>query len=317
MKLKFYSKWVLLVCFISFQHSSLWSQISFDPIIADNNIGYIYNDFRYLYIAGNENSMSIREASDLKFSFSRKIKTNQINYDDYYLHYPFSSYIIPERKADISNFNLGYSPLPHLYGTASLFLIDEQEGDRDPNTNIIMGDLGIGTYYLKKTNNISFLKNKLKKLSKFKMTNRGLLMNALVGYSRGLITYTPTYKAGKGQFRLNRIYGKIGLDYQAGFFGIATDAKFGVLNYGKTTIEGHAYEDLIAQSALLIDKNDFMFGELSFRFYVGMKFGQIYINGIKTKVNDKMKEFVLSDFTSVGVVLDIQEIFKKKIKHEK
>jgi len=314
MKLKFYSKWILMAGLIFFQSSSLWSQISFDQFLLDNLAYYPANHFRHLYIAGNENSMSIREQSDLKISFSNSVNSTKKN-DRIFL--PFSSYYIPQWKVNVTNFALGYSPLPHLYGKAHLSLINDREGTRDPSSKIIFGDIGIGTYYLMKTKDLPFFKDKFKKLSKFKMTNRGLLLNAFVGYSRGNISYTPPYKAGKGEFILNRIYGKIGLDYQSGFFGVATDVKFGVLNYGKTTIHGHAYEDLILQSALLVNENDFMFGELSFRFYVGMKYGQIYINGVTTKVNDEIKDFVLSNFWSVGTVLDIQDVFTKKKKNEK
>ena len=222
MKLKFYSKWVLLVCFVFFQHASLWSQTSFDPITLENTSFNIYSDFRYLYIAGDENPISIREPNDLKIAFSKNIVTSRGKFEDS-IYYPSFSYNIPKKKVRISNLSLGYSPLPHLYGIANFSLLNEKDVSSSAITNMIIGDIGIGTYFLKKANSRPFLKEKFqfKKLAKLKMTSRGLLINALVGYSRGRINYTPSYKVGLGQFILNRIYGKVGFDYQAGFFGIA------------------------------------------------------------------------------------------------
>jgi len=314
MKLKFSSsKWILLVGLVLFQYSKLFGQFNFDPITLPESFNIAYT-LPYLYIGGNENSISIREQSDFKFSFSRNLNTSKRNE---IIALPISSYYDLRWKGDVSNFALGYSPLSHLYLTTNLSFVEETENYGRHSSKMLSGDFGVGVYHLKKTKDISLLKKKKRKVSRYRMSNKGLLMNALVGYSRGNIEHTSQYRKGNGEFLINRFYGKIGLDYQSGFWGIASDFKFGFLNYGKTTINGHAYEELSLQRALLINENDFLFAELSFRFYVGMKYGQIFINGGTMKVNDKISEFVLSDFLNVGIVLDVQDIFKKKGKNEK
>jgi len=316
MKLKFSSsKWILLVGLGLFQYSNLFGQFDLSPITLPETF-YLSYDLPYLYVGGNDNAISIREQYDFKFSFSRNINAPKNNENNVF-PFSISSYYDTRWRGDLSKFTLGYSPLPHLYVKANLFLTKEGDTYGRHNSKMLLGDFGMGVYHLKKSKGIPFLKKKLDKVSGYMMSNKGLLMNALVGYSRGSIIHTSQYRLGKGEFLINQFYGKIGLDYQAGFLGIASDLKFGVLNYGKTIIKGHAYEELSAQRALLINENDFLFGELSFRIYVGMKYGQIYINGITTKVNNKMSEFVLSGFWNVGVVLDIQDVFKKKGKNEK
>ena len=311
MSVKFYFRWMLLVCLVSLQSSYLFSQITSDQFFLLDPV--FPTALPFLYVGGNDNSISIREQSDLKISFNRNFNTVKRSDD---IYYPYSSYYDPGWNGMVSNYTVGYSPLPHFYGMANLLHVKERENYGGYHSNFLMGDIGIGAYYLKKTKGISFLKKKFEKLSKYAMPNKGLLFNALIGYSRGNILHTPTYRFGEGKFVLNRFYGKIGLDYQVGFLGIASDMKFGMLNYRKTTLQGHAYEDLQSHGALLSNDNDYLFGEFSIRFYVGMKYGQIYINGVTTKVNDELGEFVLSDLWSVGVVLDIQDVFKKQ-KNEK
>ena len=295
---------VVLLFFI--QGTTLIGQTSIDQLYL--GLRYIPTvNVPYLYISGIDNVISIRKKSDLKFSFNRKIKTldDKVKYDEFY-----SSYLRYGWNGNISNFTLGYSPIPHLYGTANLFVASEREGRRLYDSQIIIGGIGIGGYILKEPKNIS------KKISKWKMPDRGLLVNALVGYNRGKISLDEYYRIGSGKFFLNQFYGKIGLDYQARLWGIATNVRFGVLNFGTTKLQGHAYEELILQRELLTKQNDFLFGELSCRVYLGMKFGQLYINGIVNKVNAEMSRFVLSDILSVGAVLSINKIFKKKIKNE-
>ena len=312
MKLKFLPKWILLLCFVALQNSDVSAQFATNEIFDVNYLGI--NNVPSLYVSGNDNSMSIREQFDFKFSASKNINSLGSNRNDL-IALPISSiYYEPNWGGTVSNFTIGYSPLPHLYTTANVMMTNEKETRGWYNSKAVIGDIGIGTYFLKKTKDIPILKNKFKKISKYKMSNEGLLVNALIGYSRGNILKSAIYKFGEGEFILNRIYGKIGVDYQSGFFGVASNVKLGILNYGKTTLRGHATEDFTLETALLTDKNNFLFTEFSVRGYVGMKYGQIYINGVITKVDSEFQDFVLTDLWSVGAVLDIQDVFKKKDK---
>jgi len=250
-----------------------------------------YN-LEYLYVPTHDDFISIRKKSDLKFSFNRTKGRNESR----------------DWNGKISDFTLGYSPLQHLYGTANLSLIRNKESRGLYDSQMVLGGVGIGGYFLKE--NID------RDSSKWKMPDKGLLINALVGYSRGKISHNARFRVGLGKFILNQFYGKIGFDYQSRFWGIATNIRFGLVNYGTTKIEGHAYDGLVLQRELLTTQNNFLFGEFSCRAYLGIKYGQLYVNATITKVNGEIRQFVLSDLFGVGIVLDIQEIFKKKNKNE-
>jgi len=250
-----------------------------------------YN-IQYLYVPTHDDFVSIRKKSDLKFSFNRTRGRNESR----------------DWNGKISDFTLGYSPLPHLYGTVNLSFIRNIESKGLYDSQMVLGGVGIGGYFLKES-----IANDT---SKWKMSDKGLLVNALVGYSRGKISHSGRFRVGLGEFILNQFYGKIGCDYQSRFWGIAANIRFGLLNYGTTKLAGHAYDSLILQRGLLTTQNNFLFGELSGRAYLGIKYGQLYVNATITKVNGEMSEFILSDLFGVGIVLDIQEVLKKKNKNE-
>ena len=261
-------------------------------------------NLQYLYIPGHNNFITIRKKSDFKFSFNKTKAWHNLR-NSYYID---NSYYNAKWNGNISNFTVGYSPIPHLYVTGNLLVGNEKREIGRYDSDVILGGIGIGGYILKEGMD--------KKPSKWNMPDKGLLINALVGYNRGKISHVELIRVGSGKFILNQIYGKIGFDYQYRFLGIASNIRFGVINYGKTRMEGHGYEDLSSQRELLTAQNNYLFGELSCRTYVGIKYGQLYINAVITKVNSELRRFILSDMVSVGVVLDIQEIFKKK-KNEK
>jgi len=303
MKNKLLSYLLSLVFII--QGITLIGQTELDQFYLGLRIGPPSYNLPFLSISGSDNFISIRKKSDFKFSFNITEEWNPsgdsyLIIDNYYYNSGW--------RGRISNLTLGYSPISHLFGTANFILADEKFGLYD--SQMILGDIGIGGYMLKEGSGVD------KKTSKWGMTDRGLLINALVGYSRGKISHVRISGVSVGEFTLNQFYGKIGLDYQTKFWGVASNLRFGVLNYGPTKLVGHAYENLVVQRKLLATQNNFLVGELSCRIYLGVKYGQLYINGVTTKVNDDLRAFVLSDLVSVGAVLDIQEIFKKKNKDD-
>ena len=304
---------ILISVFFLLQYSVAFSQTSLDFI----NIGPITYNAPYLYVADNNNAFSIRKKSDFKFSYNYAIKSTVTPANDYSNFYYY--YEDPVWTSTISSFNIGYSPLPHLYTTANLLLTNISDNySAAPNSKVVLGDIGIGGYYLKELKNIFKKKNIFNRTSKWMMPQKGILVNALLGYSRGSITHELVdWRSGHGKFTLNKFYGQVGFDYQARLWGFASSLKVGVLNYGTTYLEGHAVTELYRPVEVLAEKNNYNFSELNFRFYVGMKYGQIYLNGVKTKVDTELEDFMVSDYLSVGAVLHIQEFFKKKNKDEK
>ena len=305
---------ILISLFFLLQYSVVFSQTSLGFI---QNELFIYNA-PYLYVADNNNAFSIRKKSDFKFSYNQAIKST-VNSGTNYISLAPSSLWEPNWKSTISSFNIGYSPLPHLYTTANLLLTNISDNySVAPNSKVVFGDIGIGGYYLKELRNVFKKKNIFNKTSSWMMSQKGVLVNALLGYSRGSITHELVdWRSGHGKFTLNKFYGQFGFDYQARLWGFASSLKVGVLNYGTTYLEGHAATELYRSVEVLAEKNNFNFSELNFRFYVGMKYGQIYFNGVTTKVAGELEDFAVFDYLSVGAVLHIQDFFNKKNKDEK
>ena len=283
------------------QGTTLTSQTALDQLYLGLRIGPGTFSRPYIYIPGHDNFISIRKKSDFKFSIniSRAWKNSNGSYSrDNYDKYS-------RWNGKISNFTLGYSPVPNLYATAN-FLFENQRSSFWYDSQTVLGGIGIGGYFLKESID--------EKPSEYNMPDQGLLINGLIGYTRGNISHDGINRFGFGKFILNQFYGKIGVDYQARYWGIASNIRVGVLNYGTTQILGRAFDDLGLHRELLTTQNDFLFGELSVRTYLGIKYGQFYINGVITRVNDELRRFILPDMLTVGIVLDIQEIFKKKEK---
>ena len=302
MKTKNFTQRLLFTFLLFGQTFILFSQASFDLVAPGPgffpNFGPFQQEIIYLYVPDNNNTLTIREKSDFKFSFDRKIKSKNNPIDE------ISRHDVP-LDVDVNNFRLGYSPLPHLYGTASLLLVTNREETALFNSKMTQGDIGIGGYYLKEFKNIFKKENLFNKTAPAMMQKKGLLVNALLGYSRGIISHELTRTPGLGKFRLNKFYGQIGFDYQARIWGIAGTAKVGVLNYGLTSLEGRAPTELFDPITVLKRDNNYKFSEISIRFYVGMKFGQIYIKGMKSKTHKNLTYFVIPSYWSVGAVLDL------------
>ena len=306
MKNKAY-RFLFILLFI-IQGTTLTSQTAIDQYYLGLRIGPPVFLTPYLYISGNDNFISIRKKSGFKFSFDKRIKSQSSDFT--------SRYFNPIWNGSVSNFNLGYSPVKHLYGTASLMLVNENERSGLYHSKMVLSDIGIGGYLLKETENIFKKKNIFNKDRKMMLSHKGILVNALLGYSRGNITHEAYDKIGLATLNLNRFYGKIGLDYQARFWGFAGNLRLGVLNYSSTTINGHAYADLSEQIETLMNQNNFTFSELSIRFYLGLKYGQVYISYINSTTDTKLDDFRITKTGNVGVLLDLQELFKKKVKND-
>ena len=249
----------------------------------------------FLYVPNTNLPHSIREKSDIQFSISQSIVTSS------------------DWDFNIKNFNLAYSPLPHLYGTANLMILKDA-GLNYFDSKMVQGDIGIGTYYLKPLGNISKKENIFNRTADWMMSQKGILASGMLGYSRGSISHQINSVIGHGKFTINKFYGQIGLDFQAKLWGIAGSAKFGILNYGTTYLEARAITTLSEPIDILRDKNNFYFREFEVRAYLGIRYGQLYWSMVNTATSDALTNYTLTNYQTVGILLDFQEIFKKKNK---
>ena len=265
----------LMIVFLLIPSSFLFSQFGYD---------FGGRGATLLYIPDNGNSISIRKKSDFKFSSDLLLSWNT-----YY------------------NARVSYSPWSNIYSSTSLMLIrpGNLTGAYQPKTNMV--DFGIGVYYLKEVDNLIKKKSIFNTHSKWMMQNKGWLVNVLLGYSRGRILHESVGHFGR--FDMNRFYGQMGIDFQTRLWGFAGTAKLGLLNYRDVILKGNASVDLINHASLLMDKNNFVFGEINLRFYMGIRIGQVYTNWIMTKVPEAIADYTDYAFGTIGVALDIQEIF--------
>jgi len=284
----------LLLVLASIPISILFSQ---ESSLLD--LQFIPTEDAHLYIPDNGDPIALWKKSDLKFSIATR-KNNNMDYNDY------SNY-------DATLFKLGYSFLPNFYATLSWF---ETKGDVYQGAfyeeRMTLGDFGIGAYLVKldtKTRKIPFLKYN----SKW-MMEKGIHVSTLLGYSRANISHKRNFRFGQSEFNFNRFYGQVGFQFQRGIWGVSGNGKFGVLNYQNVVGNGNAIIDLEPMIDLIMKQNNFLFMESSVRFYLGTKFGQVYINKVFSKIDGTLSDFVLTDYTNVGILLDIEGIFKKKEK---
>lgn len=250
----------------------------------------------FLYMPSNGNALSIKAQYDFQVSFNHKLKEST------------------NWNFDIKNFNLSFSPIPHIYATAHWLQIENDNERRFFDSKMRQGGFGIGGYYFKELGNVFKKKNIFNKTKNWMMSQKGILVNGLLGYSRGKITHHLNYDVGYGRFLLNKFYGQVGFDYQARIWGVSGVAKVGGLNYGTTYLEANAPRDLAEPVEILKKKNNFMFSEMEIRAYLGIRYGEVYWSWVKTTTNDDLSKHILSDYRSVGILLEFQEIFKKKNK---
>ena len=294
-------KCTLIGLFFLMQYSGLLSQSSFDEFSLSLDIAPI--DDAHLYIPDSGNPIALWGKSDLKFSIDNRIGT-----DISYGRYNYSS-----NHHKPTQFKVGYSFHPKFYTTLSWV---QSKGNVRMSglyeERLFLGDFGIGTSLVKideKERYTPFLKYNAKWMMK-----KGAQVNALLGYSRGRIQHERSYGFADGEFNFNRFYGQVGLHFQRGIWGFSGSSKFGFLNYQKVKIIGNAVFDLAPLSDLLMDQNNFLFIETSMRFYLGTRFGQVYLNRVFAKTNAALSKYIISDYISVGAVLDIQGFYRKKKK---
>jgi len=248
--------------------------------------GLLGEQHQMIYFPDNGDILGISEKSDLKMSFDAGIKWN-LN----------------------ANIKLGYSPLKHLYFSTGIFQSIFTD-NTSYETKSYIKDVGMGTYYFFKTQKKKESNILIKRKKNWDVPS-GFLVSGLLGYSRGKTTYERFEGFGVGDFYFDRKYFQLGARYQTYIFGIAGVIKFGKLNFYRTTLVGNAAAEQISLAELLMERNNYSLVESSLRIFIGTKFGQFHFGIVSTEVGPNFNRKFLSDYTSFGVVVDIQDIFKE------
>ena len=295
----------LIIVFLLLQTSQVFSQGQ-----GSTRSPNFYIEKSYLYVPDIGDPITLWKKSDLKFSLNLHRNKDRLS--------SFSN----NSPKEITQFKMGFSPLPNIYLTASFanyngigFVpFEGRLGTVRYDEKMRLADFGIGRYYSRSGPLIS-------RLSIFKkqrnwMMEKSWQVNGLIGISRGRMLHQKTSAVGEGVFDFNRFYGQAGFHFQRSIWGISTHLKFGMLNYYKTSILGDGVTELSLFVDLLMEKNNFFFMESSSKIYMGTRFGQVYYSLVYARSDAAFNEYMLNNYKSVGIVLDIQEIFKKKNKDE-
>lgn len=214
-----------------------------------------------------------------------------------------------------TNLKLAYSPLDKIFVRLSLLQNNLHEETGFCNEDkLSLVDFGIGVYHAKKGIFKSKKRNQVYKSPRWKM-QKGLVLNANLGYSLGRILLNRIRPdAGSGKFHFNRFYGQLGFQIRTGLWGFSGVSKLGLLNYRKGFLLGYYALTYSSYFELLDEKNNFFFWENSLRFFLGIRWGQIYIQKVRIDADSDFERTILNNFVSLGLALDIQKIFKKRKK---
>ena len=145
----------------------------------------------------------------------------------------------------------------------------------------------------------------------------GILVNVLLAYSRGKNSLGRFDDFGFGKITFDQRYIQLGSQFKTNVWGISGAVKLGELVYHKTILRGQATIDQALIVQTLMKRNIYSFVETSFRFFVGTKFGQLNFGLVSTLVGPDFKKMVHSNYWSVGMVMNIRNVFKNLVHRSK
>lgn len=283
MKIKNLFKLFYLSVFLLLQSISLLGQLP----------GITGEQSQVIYLPDNGDFLAVAKKSEIKFSFETHIT----------------------RGFD-TNIKLGYSPLNHLYITTGLFRSQYSQNIYYHRKNT-MKDIGLGTYCFFKTKIKANNNKSVERKKKHWMMQNGILVNGLLAYSRGKSTLVGFDKFGYGQFYFDRKYLQLGSQFQSNIWGVAGVVKFGRLIYHDVILRGQASIDQVRITDTLMHRNRYSFMETGLRFFIGTKFGQFNLGVVTTAVGPDFNKEFYSNYWSMGIVLNIQNIFRNLVHRSK
>ena len=236
---------------------------------------------RAYYVADDGNLLMLQEKGDLKLA---------------------GGFGFSELKAQV-----GISPIKHLAISGYYFSSDRNKLASGTNVFKIRRYSGnIGCYY--------FLPSKVDKKNLLKSDReRGFLFDIYAGYSQGEI---DNFYATNGSSHLayQKYYIQPGIHAQGATLSISYNMKIGRLNYFK----GVGLRDVPAEHILqlqdLEERNPFNLLEHSIKIQAGVRSFTFFAN---VSISDILEEYNFTQVNSqisVGVILDVDEFYKKKKK---
>lgn len=217
-------------------------------------------------------------------------------------------------ESSIQNFQIGYSPIKHL-GIVGTYLNQKNNSNnyplsyKDERIENVMSyqDIAIGGYFFKKKkyHYSSWIPKDL-------LEESGLLIDFYVGIGRGEIFRNYISFSSEATFNFKNTFAQLGLHYRFYGLGVSYNFGYGKLNYSKLEIYANRFRlSLNAFDELLNDNNPNSF-ESTFRVEYGMRFGKLTLNYSTYRQHFNFVDDLKRAYTSIGIVVDIDEFFRRR-----
>jgi len=218
----------------------------------------------------------------------------------------------------VLNVQAGYSPINHLAFAGSYFKTSEGETDSRYGDGYILNG-AIGGYYFLPIN--SQRERKRRRISSYPHLdmNTGVLVDLYLGSGEGKVNNFYTV-GGRSHFRFRKNYVQLGLHWIKKNWVFSYNVRRGWLNY----YNGEVYNrlkinepDLQKFQDLQIE-NSFHLQEHSFRINVGISHVRYFMTITSVVGNSDLVNLGVEDNNlTLGLIVEIDEFFREKIKEEK
>ncbi len=256
-------------------------------------LGFLFmTSCTHYYYAPNEGtSLALTEKHDAKVSYGVGAGGNNRNH---------------------KSFQIGYSPINHIGIQASYFSGDA-EGVQDGITERGDGqisNIALGTYYFYPTNSKIY---KIEKRETLLGMKRGFLFDLYVGRGTGNVNnfYAPPASS---HFDFNKTWGQGGIHWQGRFVGIDMVFKVGVLDFKNVEINGRLEESTLIDIENVIEYDTYNFRESTIKIHFGIRHLRYFITTTWLNTSNASDVKFIDNVTHIGVMIDIDEFFKKRKK---
>jgi len=243
----------------------------------------------YYYAPDEANMLKLNDQHDLKFSVSGNSTNGNYNLKH-------------------TNAQVGYSPIKHIGVFASHFKMSGDEPEQNPvrGGKGHLNNVGFGGYYFLDSESIL---NRLVNYDDKIGVRSGFLFDVYAGYGKGHVyNYYP--EGGRSDLDIQKYFIQGGVHWQGKALGLSYVMKFGRINYFNGLIVGQLNDSEINSLRNINEIREFPFRETSLKFYMGVKYGRVYLN--ISKIDDEFDN-LFSHRTSVGsfgIILDIDDIYR-------
>lgn len=207
--------------------------------------------------------------------------------------------IWPEEISSESGAQIGYSPFNHL-AVAGSFAHSNNENMKQNNLRSQgkVWQAAIGSYL--------FIKSK-----HLPNPNKGLLIDAYLGYGTGNITTTFFARNGKSIINFQQYFFQTGIYYKITNLDVGINFKRSLLNYYDGNVFFEILPDDLNKIEAVLEETPYNLNQLSFRIATGFEKGKIFLNiNNLFKLNETLRS--TSPEASFGIHLDLNKILTKK-----